>query len=81
MNMTNVSVTLTWDNPGGNVSAFIIQLVSQDMTFNITVSGALTSHALLGLEPDSSYNVVVFTVNSLGRSVASPIHFITTGSE
>ena len=84
MNTSNVSVTLRWEDPGGEVDAFIIQLTitSRDNeSFNVTVNGSFTFHTLTDLNPDTSYNVVIFTVNGFGSSIASPLHFITTNRE
>ena len=80
---TNISVTLSWDNPGGHVDSYLIVVTHSRLgtTFNLTVGGNLTMHILMNLDPATTYEVHIFTINSNGRSMASPLLSIDTDGE
>ena len=75
-NPMNTSVTLSWEDPGGDVDAYIIRLtqsVSPNLVINVSVNGNLLSTVLRDLEPDTSYTVAVFSMNQNGLSnIPSP---------
>ena len=76
-NPMNTSVTLSWEDPGGDVNAYIISLtqnVPPNLVVNVSVNGNLTSTVLRDLEPDTSYTVAVFSMNQNGLSnIPSPL--------
>ena len=64
-----------WPVADGVVDLYLVQytLRRTGETFNETVNGTMNMVVLSGLEPDATYSVVVFTMNSNGLSVASPL--------
>jgi len=80
---TSTTATLMWDDPGGRVDNFLIALTPREsgQTVNIIVDGQITTFTLIDLVPATTYNVVIFTVNTQGVSIASPLHVFTTACE
>ena len=72
----NVSITLAWDYPGGDVLVFIIvyiERVEPMREFNVSVNGTETNFTLIDLEPSTTYGVTIITENDFGMSAASPV--------
>ena len=75
-------------HPGGTVITFLVQhkLMVDEWTdsakvINVTVPGNMTSVTLQDLNPESSYNVRVRTVNAMGSSVFSLVASFDTARE
>ncbi|PIO15626.1 hypothetical protein AB205_0216700, partial [Aquarana catesbeiana] len=69
-NITTTSISLSWENPDGNVSSYFIQILGEP-TFNTTVT--TTSHTFDGLTPGNYYtfwvSALVDTNNLQGEGV------------
>ncbi len=81
--VSNVSVLLTWTDPGGDVDKYIVvyaESLNSNNEFNVTVIGTMTSVVLMNLDSSTTYSVTIFTVNSIGTSaISSPQLGFTTG--
>lgn len=71
---------LTWIEAEGVVDQYLIRYTKQreNIAFNITIPGSLTSYSLTGLTPGTTYSVVILTLNSNGISPPSPQSLFTT---
>ena len=83
VNATRTSVTLSWNDPGGDVDSYLITVTHGQLgtRFNVIVDGSTTVYVLMDLDPGTTYQVLIFSVNSNGLSIASPSHMIDTEGE
>ena len=81
LNASNISACISWTQPGGDVTEFIIkyEYTFENLEFNVTVSGNTTKFILQDLNTTASYTVTILTRNDVGVSaISSPLVEITT---
>lgn len=83
--ITDNNVTISWTEAAGEVSSYLVQYTwiveNSTVIFNVTISNAITSFTLTGLEQETDYSLVILTVNSRGISRSSPAASFTTLGE
>ena len=83
-NITNTSINVSWEFPGGDVTAYYMQYKpsSVEWTSNdrrgIVVEGERTSVLIIDLLPNTMYNLRILTNNVNGDSRWSPEANFTT---
>ena len=83
-NITNTSINVSWEFPGGDVDAYLIEYkpssvewTSNDWRYTI-VLGEQTSVLINDLLPNTMYNLRILTNNANGDSLWSPEANFTT---
>jgi hypothetical protein len=73
------TVSLTWNDPSENESAFIVEREISGVFKTIAVTAAnTTSYIESGLSPETTYRYRILAYNSLGKSAYSEIDTVTT---